>query len=239
MPPLVRISDIGLYLRCPRLIYFDVLGTLPRKIDPEQILLRSLMLSLSQCETDVESQLNSILAKLDMELPLIYEIEPEELEVALGNIGVMIPQIATGLSSHLGKLFPSDVEVDLRSDRLGLSGRLDRLISCRIPSIIRTGSAPEDGVWKRDRLMLAGYAILLGEKCGTILDRGRVEYPRMGEVREIQIHGVDRGKVLRIRDRVQQIKDGQLPDKPEGANCSTCEVRERCETRHSFVSKFF
>ena len=239
MPPLVRISDIGLYLRCPRLIYFDALGTLQRKIDPEQIILRSLMLSLSQCETNVESQLNSILAKLEMELPLIYEIDPKELEIASGNIGVMIPEIATGLSPHLGMLFPSDVEVDLRSDRLGLSGRLDRLISDRIPSIIRTGSPPEEGVWKRDRLMLAGYALLLGEKCGAIQDRGNVEYPRIGVVREIQIHGVDRGRVLRIRDRIQQIKDGQLPDKPEGANCDNCVVRERCVTRYSFASKFF
>jgi len=239
MSPLVRISDIGLYLRCPRLVYFDALGTLPRKIDPEQILLRELMLSLSQCENDVESHLNSIFAKLEMELPLIYETPYKEFEMASKNIKAIIPEIAQGLSSHLGMLFPSDVEVDLRSDRLGLSGRLDRLISGCVPSIIRTGSAPEDGVWKRDRLMLAGYGLLLGEKYNKILDRGRVEYPRTGIVREIQIHSVDRGRVLRIRDRIQQIKDGQLPDKPEGANCDNCVVRERCETRYSFASKFF
>lgn len=237
---MVRISDIGLYLRCPRLIYFDSLGTIQRKIDPEQILLRNIMLSLpEEPESDIEGQLNSLLKKMEIELPLIYEIETKELQIALGNIREMIPEIALGLSSHFNMLFPSTVEVDLHSDKLGLSGRLDRIISDRIPSIIRTGNAPEDGVWKRDRLMLAGYALMLGEKCGAILDRGRIEYSRKGIVREVQIHGVDRGRVLRIRDRIQQIKDGQLPDRPKDANCDKCELRERCETRVSFASKFF
>ncbi len=240
MHPLVRVSDIGLYLRCPRLVYFDALGTLPRAIDPEQILLRSIMLSLSlEYEDGIESHLYSILTKLETELPLIYEIEAERLEEALEDIRGMIPGIAKGLSSHLSMLFPSIVEVDLYSDRLGLSGRLDRLISDRIPSIIRTGSAPEEGVWKRDRLLLAGYAILQGERCGTVLNRGRAEYPREGLVREIQIHSVDRARVLRIRDRIRQIKDGQLPDRPADSNCDKCIVREKCETRYSFASKFF
>ncbi|MFB3764688.1 MAG: Dna2/Cas4 domain-containing protein [Methanotrichaceae archaeon] len=240
MPPLIRISDIGLYLRCPRLNYFDALGTLPRKTNPEQILLRSIMLSISsEYQNDIEGNLNLALTRLLAELPLIYETPPKELEAASENIRAMIPEIAAGLSSHIGMLLPSVVEVDLRSDKIGLSGRLDRLVSGCIPSIIRTGSAPVGGVWKRDRLMLAGYALMLGEKCGAILDRGRVEYPRTGEVREIQIHSIDRVRVLRIRDRIQQIKDGQLPDRPEDASCDNCTVRERCETRYSLASKFF
>lgn len=240
MPPLVRISDIGLYLRCPRLVYFDSLGTLPRKINPEQILLRSIMLSLtSDIGSDTEVQLSSLLSKMEIELPLVYEIEPKELQTAAEYVREMIPEIALGLSSNLSMLFPCIVEVDLHSERLGISGRLDRLISDRVPSIIRTGNAPQEGVWKRDRLMLAGYALMLGEKLGTRLDRGRVEYSRLGLVREVQIHGVDKGRVLRIRDRIQQIKDGQLPDMPKDVICEKCEVSERCKTRYSFASKFF
>ncbi len=45
MTPLaVRISDIGLYLRCPRMVYFDSLDKLPRRDNPEHLLLRSLKL---------------------------------------------------------------------------------------------------------------------------------------------------------------------------------------------------
>jgi len=235
---LVRISDIGLYLRCPRLVYFDSLGTLHRKNNPEQLLLRSLMLGLSG-EADLEGQLRESLARLELELPLIYEIEPEELGPACRELEGKIGEIAQGLSHQLDLILPSSVEVDLRSEKLHLSGRLDRLAPGCTPSLIRTGQAPEDGVWKRDRLMMAGYALLLGETYGKRINRGLVEYPRSGLVRPVQIHSIDRARVLRIRDRVRLIQEGQLPDRPEDARCDNCQARELCETRHSLASKFF
>lgn len=199
-----------------------------------------LSLSTEADQESLEAQLGAALSRLEQELPLVYEIEPAELSPACREMEGRIPQLAKGLANHINLLLPSEVEVDLRSDRLGLSGRLDRLVTKgRIPSIIRAGSAPEDGVWKRDRLMLAGYSLLLAERYGEKVSKGLVEYPRSGMVREVGIHSVDRSRVLRIRDRVRQIKDGQLPDKPDDARCETCEVKERCETRHSLASKFF
>jgi len=238
MPPLVRISDIGLYLRCPRLVYFDSLGKLPRKNSPEQLLLRSLMLGLSG-EADLEGQLRESLVRLEMELPLIYEIKQEELGPACRELENKIAEIAQGLSPHLDLILPSSVEVDLRSEKLRLSGRLDRLAPGCTPSLIRTGQAPDEGVWKKDRLMLAGYALLLAETYGKRINRGLVEYPRSGIIRPVQIHSIDRARVLRIRDRVRLIHEGQLPDRPEDARCIDCRTRENCETRHSLASKFF
>jgi CRISPR-associated exonuclease Cas4 len=108
-----------------------------------------------------------------------------------------------------------------------------------VPSIIRTGKAPEQGVWKRDRIVLSGYALLLGEKEKRHIDIGMVEYARAGLVRRIEIHGVDRARVLRIRDRIRLIKEGRLPDRPESAPCQGCRASEICQTRHSLASKFF
>ncbi len=238
MSSLVRISDIGLYLRCPRLVYFDSLGKLPRENNPEQLLLRSLMLGLSG-EADLEGQLQESLVRLELELPLIYEIRQEELAVACRELETKISEIAQGLSHQLDLILPCDVEVDLRSEKLRLSGRLDRLAPGCTPSLIRTGQAPADGVWKTDRLMLAGYALLLAETNGKRTDRGLVEYPSFGLVRIVQIRSIDRARVLRIRDRVRLIKEGQLPDRPEDARCIDCRTRELCETRHSLASKFF
>ena len=238
MPTLVRISEIGLYLRCPRLIYFENLRKTPKKIDTKQILLRSLMLSFSQKE-DLEGQLKESLARLEAELPLVYEIEPDEIEPACRELEGEIAGIAQGLAGNLDLLLPCQAEVDLHSDKLGLSGRLDRLAPGSTPSLIRTGKAPEDGIWKRDRLMLAGYALLLGEKHRTHINQGLVEYPALALVRAAEIHSVDRARVLRIRDRIRLIKEGQLPDRPEDAPCQDCEAREICETRHSLASKFF
>lgn len=237
----VRISDIGLYQRCPRLVYFDALGSLPRKANPVHLLLRELMFNISGSD-DLEGELEAILTGLERDLPLIYgdEIDPEELCMASLEVKAMIPRIAQGLAPALDKILPSELEVDLRSDRLGLSGRLDRLVTNgHVPSIIKTGFAPDDGVWKKDRLQLAGYSMLTEEQYGGKIDLCQVEYPRSGVIRTVQIHSVDRGRFLRIRNRVQQIKEGRLPERPEGARCDDCEVREKCETRMSLASKFF
>jgi CRISPR-associated exonuclease Cas4 len=238
MLPPVRISDIGLYLSCPRLVYFDNLGGITRKNNAEQILLRSLVLSLSQ-KSDLEAQLKEALARLEEELPIVYEIEPGELGPACREMEEKIALIAQGLSPHCDRLFPCEAEVDLRSEKLGLSGRLDRLAPGFTPSLIRTGQAPEDGVWKKDRIMLAGYGLLLGERHNLKINQGLVEYPRSGIVRHVQIHSVDKARVLRIRDRVRQIKEGRLPDLLENARCDKCAELERCEMKQTLASRFF
>ncbi len=238
MPSQIRISDIGLYLRCPRLVYFDAMGRLSHKNNPKHLLLRALMLAIVG-EEDLEGQLKGSLKSLEQELPLIYDIEPDEINSACRELEGKISEISNGLSPYIDMLVPCDVEVDLRSEKLGLSGRLDRLAPGGIPSLIRSGKMPGEGVWKRDRLMLAGYSLLLGEKYGKKLGHGLVEYPLSGQVRKVQIYSVDRARVLRIRDRVRQIRGGQLPDRPDDARCAECEALKSCETRVSLASRFF
>jgi CRISPR-associated exonuclease Cas4 len=238
MAPSVRISEIGLYLRCPRQVYFESLKSMPRRIDPAALLLKSLMLSISSRD-NLDNQLREGLERLESELPLVYEIDPEELQSACMDLEKDIGGIARSLEESIDLLHPFEAEVDLHSKRLGLSGRLDRLAPGRVPSIIRTGNAPEEGVWKRDRIMLAGYALLLGEQENRHIDHGMVEYSRLGLVRRIDIHGIDRARALRLRDRIRQIKDGRLPDRPEDAPCRSCWASDNCQTRHSLASRFF
>jgi CRISPR-associated exonuclease Cas4 len=238
MPPPVRISEIGLYLRCPRLVYFECLKSMARDIDAGGLLLKSLMLSISST-TDLQSQLEENLARLEEELPLVYEIEPEKIQSACRDLKGEICEIARSLEGFVDLLVPCEAEVDLTSEKLGLSGRLDRLAPGGVPSIIRTRKAPDEGVWKRDRIMLAGYALLLGEREKRHIDQGFVEYSRLGQVRRIEIHGIDRARVLRLRDRIRQIKGGRLPDRPQDAPCQSCRASEICQARHSLASKFF
>jgi len=234
----VRISEIGLYLRCPRLVYFESLGSMPVENDARQILLRNLMLSISQ-KNDLEDHLREIASRLEEELPVIYEVGPGDVSSACRELEEEIAGIAQKLTGNLDLLLPYEAEVDLHSEKLGLSGRLDRLAAGGVPSIIRTGKAPTEGVWKRDRLILAGYSLLLAEMKSRHIDCGLVEYPRQGLVRSVEIHSVDRARVLRIRDRIRLIKEGQLPDRPENAPCKSCRMTETCQTRHSLASKFF
>ncbi len=122
MPTQIRISDIGLYLRCPRLVYFDSMGKLQRKNNARQLILKSLMLGIVG-GTDLEVELKESLARLEQELPMVYEIEPEEIGQACRELEGRIPEISASLLPHLHLLVPSVVEVDLRSEKMGLSGR--------------------------------------------------------------------------------------------------------------------
>ena len=257
MPSPVRISDISLYLRCPRLVYFQAMGrkVWPEAESPTNILMREVALSLSELEStaevDLEAWLRESLDRAESELPVIYggDIASIGLRAAAETIREILPEIAPKLLTKLDLLTPSTVEVDLRSDRLGLSGRIDRIVSrgsgdgtigeISIPSIIKTDLPPETGIWKSDRLRLAGYAILLEDELKRRVDLGIVEYPRAGEVREAEIRSSDRRRVLRIRDRVRLINGGKLPDRPRDAPCDRCPVLDSCETRHTLASKFF
>lgn len=257
MPSPVRVSDISLYLRCPRLVYFQAMGrsVWPKAESPARLLLREMALSLSEFEPDGGSDLlawlGEALDRAEAELPVIWGegVNIHDLRAAAGEIRETLPEIATNLSPKLSLLIPSEVEVDLRSDRLGLSGKLDRIVSragdgrpggrISIPSIIKTDNPPETGVWRSDRLRLTGYAMLLEDESKRRVDRGLVEYPRAGEVREVEIRSSDRRRVLRIRDRVRLINGGKLPDRPKDAPCERCPVTEVCETRSTLASKFF
>lgn len=238
MYPAVRISDIGLYLFCPRLIYFDSLGKLPRYSSAKQILLRSLMLSLLQ-KDDLEGQLADAFQRLGLELPLVYDLEADDLFAAFREVEGEIGSIARGLVGQMDNLIPFEADVELYSERLGLSGRLDRLAPGNTPSLIRAGKPPENGIWKRDRLILAGYSLLLGERENAKVKWGQVEYPCSGVVRRVPIHSTDKARVLRLRDRIRLIKGGQLPDRPEGPPCQSCRAQQLCEMRHSLASRFF
>ena len=188
---------------------------------------------------DLQSLLKENLALLEQELPLIYEIDSALVESACRDLQPEIESISQGLAGSLDLLLPCEVEVDLYSEKLGLSGRLDRLAHGGIPSIIRTGRAPESGIWKKDRIMLSGYSLLLGEKEMRHVPFGLVEYARQGLIRRVDIHGSVRAGVLRIRDRIRLIKQGRLPDRPDDAPCKGCQAEVICRTRHSLASKFF
>ena len=114
----IRIHDIGLYLRCPRLIFFENLknGNTLKKINARHLLLRSLMLSISQ-KDDLEGQLRESLSILREELPLVYEIEPDELGPACQELEGEIAGIARNLAGHLDLLLPCQAEIGRASCR--------------------------------------------------------------------------------------------------------------------------
>jgi CRISPR-associated exonuclease Cas4 len=135
-----------------------------------------------------------------------------------------------------------DTEPVLYSKKFGLSGSPDRLLMTDdVPglSIIRTGRAPESGIWKDDRIRLTALSILVEEEYDCVVGSGTVEYARYGIVRNTKIKRSDRRKVLVLAGRIRKIRDGRLPHRPDDAPCDYCSYREICQITPTLASRFF
>lgn len=248
---LIRVSDLRLYLSCPRQIYFISRGH-KLKIDRveyvEHLLLRGLAFQFPMLvKEDRLCELGTWLDKIADELT--RSIAKKKIDEAKSRID--IDEIAAGLSKALedmGKryllkrIMPWMTEYYRYSKHLGMVGRPDKLILINeeiIPSIIKTGDKPRYGIWGNDRLQLTAYAMLVEEEFEVSVKNGFVEYVRFGEFRDTKIKHGDRRKVLRILVRVKKIMGGVLPDKSNRAPCDHCGFVDMCKTRKSLLSKFF
>jgi CRISPR-associated exonuclease Cas4 len=201
-------------------------------------------------------ELKKTLEIIEGEINLIYrneiDVNGEHLSLVKNAVEVELPKIASGIKKSIDRygkaqlhqlLSPWKLELEMSSQKYMLVGRLDKLIKIGseiIPSMIKTSSLPEYGVWYNDRIQLAAYSILVEEKFDVAIERGMVEYARSGTLREITIKHSDRRKVLEIRDKVLRIKNGEFPERISDSNeCKYCSYKASCESRVSLASKFF
>ena len=140
----------------------------------------------------------------------------------------------------LERSFGFEREHTVISQRLGLVGSMDKLIQTddeHIPCIIKTGRCPAYSVWKRDRMQLAAYAMLLEDAYATTVQRGFVEYIRAPDVRTSAIKRGDRALALQTAKRVKRVKNGLFPQKGEHAPCEHCVFAAQCETKRTLLSR--
>lgn len=251
----IRVSDIAMYLRCPRKLYFKLRGHEDEHTAEyaSHLVLKELALSYpaAVAHGDTAAYLTSELDRISAELPAIHSMDCALADSAVENVRALLPGISERLVSaaqRIGKdtlagmITPFKVEPVLLSKRFGITGSPAKLVmrgDISVPSIIRTGNAPENGIWKNDRLALAAHAIMLEEMNGGKVELGLVEYAKRCEFREAAIRSNDRRVVLQVLKKIHKIIDGAMPDKPEGAPCQDCGHAGLCETKHSLASKFF
>ena len=251
---MIRVSDITSYIKCPRICYFLsrghelVMDTTTEYL--QRLLIKELALTYGSAvnREDGFSVLNCELDRISSEIRTIYRaelagVDEGTLANAVSCVQSRLADICSNLSAH-GDFYASTFEVEplLYSEKSGLSGSPDKLIETDgtfIPSIIKTGDMPENGVWRTDRLQLAAYAILVEEKYNSVVEYGFVEYARLGKAREVTIKRHERRKVPQIRDRIKKIQDGFMPERPEDAPCERCGFTGICEVKSTLASKFF
>ncbi|MEA1869906.1 MAG: CRISPR-associated protein Cas4 [Euryarchaeota archaeon] len=265
MTDTVLVSDLVTYLRCPRLVYFrsrhNDREPVERDVDARylaHLLSKELALTYHRAAAstgeDVAEVLRTELDRIVNELPIIYRAELAGVDRSMirdaaegidtGTIGSRIADVIrkTGRDELLARITPCAVEYAIYSDALGLAGSPDKLVRVGdrvLPYMIRTGKAPENGVWKPDRLQITAYAMLVEERFGQAVEYGFVEYARFFEMREVVIKSRDRRRVLELRNRVRMIKGGRMPDRSQDAPCELCAFKEDCIAKRSLASKFW
>lgn len=221
---------------------------------------------VSTCSSNAVGVVENVTESLETELCRVCDdielIRPGELESASSElmedarsaVSECIKEIGTNLISFINEhgkeefiscINPVKTDPILYSGRIGLSGMPAKLV-CHaghvVPSVIKTGKYPENGVWNNDRLHIAALAMLVEEEYGKTVEYGFVEYARYGIVRKVIVRANDRRQILKIASRVKKIKDGTMPDKKESSLCEYCNYSEmcsKCSTKVSLASRFF
>ena len=252
---MIRVSDITAYLKCPRMAYFMIKGNeLVKEVTPshlDKIILKELALSYqAACNNDDSiSFLNDELDRLSDDIRVIYRselsgINDELIVESISNVRGMLGNICPNLTENRDFYAAEPIHVGevLQSGKFGLTGSPDKLLeinNCIIPSIIKTGNMPENGVWRSDRLQLTAYAILVEEMYDSIVESGFVEYAGFGTVREVKLKSHERRKVLQVRAKIKKIQDGIMPEKPKSAPCEYCGFVDMCDVKSTLASRFF
>ncbi|KKG66246.1 hypothetical protein DU67_09655 [Methanosarcina mazei] len=265
--PEISVSDLLLYINCPRRVYFVSRGfELLPEINAsrlERMLLKELSLNypeiVKKCSLNADNLYKELEAALDQayeDLPLMFpgefaRTEKGALEEGDARARAKIPEIAANLlrgleeygkDAMLAALTPVKTEPIISSTRLNLKGVPSKIVcfeGVNVPSIIKPGNCPVQGVWASDRMHAVSLALLLEAESEKEVPFAFVEYVSFGLLRKVTIRTSDRREVLKICRRVEKIKAGFMPEKTEEKFCKECTFSEHCISNSSLLSKFF
>ncbi|MGH7320333.1 MAG: CRISPR-associated protein Cas4 [Candidatus Rokuibacteriota bacterium] len=118
----------------------------------------------------------------------------------------------------------------LRSDRLGLSGKLDLLVLTPDACYPVDFKDTEGGVRRNHRVQLAAYALLAEEAFGRPAPEGFIYLVPVRQVVRVPLEDADREAVVRaLADIRRMIGEQRMPEPtPVRARCQACEYRNFC-----------
>ena len=122
-------------------------------------------------------------------------------------------------------------EQRVESEKLQLKGIVDRIEVYEngyVPSELKTGKMPREGVWPGHRIQIAAYALLLEEKFKTKVKEGFVRCLDVNETRKISINPFMKEEIIKLVNEIQGLlKDPNIPNYCENKNkCVKCVLRE-------------
>ncbi len=132
------------------------------------------------------------------------------------------------------KLTPKiESELKISSEKLGLKGIIDQIEVYEggfVPIELKTGKAPNEGVWPGHKIQLVAYALLMEDKFNTEIKEGFVHYLDTKQKRHIPINPFMRVEVKELIEKVNNLlKSDKIPDFEKNQNkCFNCGLKEDC-----------
>jgi CRISPR-associated exonuclease Cas4 len=251
----VRASEIASYYLCPRLAYFGR-HHVPALTDREVRagVFKSVSLGLGPVVSSLRpaEALEEAIRLACSDASLVYgpahgQAIAEAGREARGSVG----DILAGLlkeKERMGErglarlLSPASVSLTVYSDKLRMSGTVDKVVfngGVPEPVIISASLPPPAGVYASDRVRLAAYAMLLAEKFDMDCASGTVEYVRGWCVRRAEARHEDKRKALYARNRVLELIGGRMPEPVRGKWCGRCGHHDTCGIKATLLDSLF
>jgi CRISPR-associated protein Cas4 len=177
--------------------------------------------------------------KLDL-LKAYHQILPffrTESEIRAKNIIKFIEANNIYGEELWNKLIPKiSSEFAIESENLELKGIIDQIEQYpagSVPIELKTGKAPENGIWPSHKIQLGAYALLMEEKFKTPINEGFVVYLDTRERRHIQINPFLKQEVKDLKEKVKLLlTNKQLPDIESNENkCAKCGLKDKCHNK--------
>ncbi len=126
-------------------------------------------------------------------------------------------------------------ELRVSSEKLRLKGIVDRIEvhgSEYVPVEIKTGKAPNEGVWPDHRLQLSAYMLMLSEKFKANIKEGLVNYVAAGQSRQVVMNPFMEYEVTEaVNDVFSLLEQKKIPGFCGKGYCGVCSLGEDYE-RH-------
>lgn len=166
--------------------------------------------------------------------------DPLDAEVIWAEILVVQPKIDPALREFLDICITvcnkrtwqpaEETDVQVRSEKQGFVGMIDRILPDGSFSIIRAAGALPSGTYAADRLRVAAIALCLEEMTGKEVKGGHVEYIPDGVSRYHTVQPRDLRQLITTLFKIRLMRDGELPKHPLNAPCVRCKYMEKCES---------
>jgi CRISPR/Cas system-associated exonuclease Cas4 (RecB family) len=253
----INASDLSRLVYCPREVYLcRVLGLEPqdspqrsrslvggavwRELSMRQPRLLARMRHAEDPGAAVRAELEAVVADVPYifaerwscrHAALLAEARAGLLSEAAGlceRLSCMVDEL--GFEGALGHVTPWKTEYTVRSEALGMCGRIDKVMGDGVPVAVKAGRVSDFG-WEGDRVQVCAYGMLLEEGSGAPIRHGFIEYARAGEKRPVMFTEKLRRRVIFARDAVSEILAGAVPDVcPHGQprKCEGCGLKDAC-----------